>query len=146
MQRNRLFVSGVFIVLALFVIIHFLLNTEIKVEFETYFKPEYYLKFSAILIAFTLLNAGILLLKGLPKANLMLAIFGYMLVLEILFDLIGITLPNISTIATVVLLIAAIPALWIAHSNLFDTQKLSYKGLVISLLIGVVESLIPIWL
>lgn len=146
MQKNRRWVSAVFIFLALLVIVHFLLNTQIKVEFETYFKSEYYLKFSAILIAFTLLNAGALLLKGSPKANLMLAIFGYMLVLEILFDLVGITLPNISTLATLILLLAAIPALWIAHSNLFDTQKLSYKGLVISLLIGAVESLIPFWL
>lgn len=146
MSSKRRITSGGFILVSLFVVGYFFLTTQIKVEFETYFKPEYYLQFSMLLLAATLLNAGILLFKGSSKANLMLAIYGYMALAEMLFDLLAITVVNMPWAISLVFTIAALPAIWIAHTNAFDTKKLPLAGLIISVALGLIESLLPVFL
>lgn len=131
-------------IVSISLIVYFLWTTEIMVEFETYFKPEYYLKFSLLIISAMLLNAAILLFRSAKGANLALAIFGYTVVEEILFDLIGVTAVNMPLFAYIVFFVCAVPCLWIAHSNWYKTEKLSIKGLMISLGIGALESLLPL--
>lgn len=109
-----------------------------------YFKPQYYLKFSLLIISVMLLNASFLLFKSAKGANLSLAIFGYTVLEEIMFDLLGLTTVNMPLFAYVVLFVCAVPSVWVAHSNTFKTEKLSIKGLIISLVIGALESLFPI--
>lgn len=124
--------------------VYFILTTQFRVEFETYFKPEYYLKFSLLIISAMLFNAAVVLFRNAKGVNLALAIFGYTVIQESLFDLIGVTSMNMPLFAYVLLLICALPCIWIAHSNMFNTEKLSTKGLVISLTIGALESLLPL--
>jgi len=141
---NRKITSVLFSIVALSLIVYFLKTTELSVEFSMYFKPEYYLKFSLLIISVMLLNAAFLLFKNARGANLSLAIFGYTILEEIMFDLIGVTAVNMPLPAYIVLFVCAVPSLWIAHSNRFKTEKLSTKGLIISLVIGALESLFPI--
>lgn len=141
-RRNS--TATVFVLVATGLIIHFFLTNQIRVEFETYFKAEYYLKFSTVILSAALLNAGILLFRNRKQTNLAMAVFGYMILEEILFDLLGVTSSDGPLIITLILLGCALPAIWIAHTNAFQTQKLSYTGLIISLIIGAFESLLPI--
>ncbi len=141
---NRKITSVLFSIVALSLIVYFFKTTELSVEFSMYFKPQYYLKFSLLIISVMLLNAAFLLFKSARGANLSLAIFGYTILEEIMFDLIGVTAVNMPLLAYIVLFVCALPSLWIAHSNTFKTEKLSTKGLIISLTIGALESLFPI--
>lgn len=120
------------------------MTTELSVEFSMYFKPQYYLKFSLLIISAMLLNAAIILFRNGKGTNLALAIFGYTVIEEVLFDLIGVTAVNMPLFAYIMLFVCVLPSLWIAHSNTFNTEKLSTKGLIISLVIGTLESLFSI--
>ena len=131
-------------IVSISLLVYFLWTTQIRVEFTTYFKPEYYLKFSLLIISAMLFNAAILLFRNAKGTNLALAIFGYTVVEEILFDLIGVTAVNMPLFAYIVLFICAVPCIWIAHSNLYKTEKLSIKELMIGLVIGAFESLLPL--
>ena len=141
---KRKIASILLAIVSIGLVIYFLFTTQIRAEFATYFKPEYYLKFSLLIISAMLLNAAFLLFKDAKGANLALAIFGYTVVEEILFDLIGVTTVNMPWFAYIVLFVCAVPSLWIAHSNMFKTEELSLKGLIISLVIGAFESLLPL--
>ncbi|OEK04025.1 hypothetical protein [Roseivirga misakiensis] len=143
-MKKRRITSLLLSIVALSLIVYFFSTTQLSVEFSMYFKPEYYLKYSLLIISLMLINAAFLLFKNDKGANLSLAIFGYTILEEIIFDLLGITSVNMPLVAYIVLFACALPSLWIAHSNTFNTEKLSTKGLVISLAIGALESLYPI--
>ncbi|RKQ42857.1 hypothetical protein BXY85_3474 [Roseivirga pacifica] len=139
-------VAALFMMIALLLIVNFFRTTTIQVDFATYFTPAYYMQFSLLLMPMALLNAGFLLIRGSKQANLALAIFGYMAILELFFDLVGVTPSFTPVFVVIVLLLAAGSAIYIAHTNTFSTNKLSKTGLIVSLLIGVVESLIPLFI
>ncbi len=143
---NRKTTSVLLGIVSVSLIVYFFMITELRVELSTYFKSEYYLKFSLLIISAMLLNATLLLFRGAKGANLALAIFGYTVVEEIIFDLTGLTSVNMPLFAYIVLFVCALPCIWIAHSNTYNTEKLSIKGLAISLVIGALESLLPILL
>lgn len=145
-QNAGRIVAALFMMIALLLIVNFFRTTTIQVDFATYFTPAYYMQFSLLLMPVALLNAGFLLIRGSKQANLALAIFGYMAVLELFFDLVGVTSSSTPVFVVIVLLLAAGGAIYIAHTNTFSTNKLSKSGLLISLLIGVVESLIPLFI
>lgn len=78
-----------------------------------------------------------------PNANFALVLFGYAALEEILFDWLGITSTYLSIYSIVLFFCCAIAALWIAHSNSFNLKRLSYRELIISVVFGAVESLLP---
>lgn len=143
---NNKSVSILFGIVALGLMVYFFLTTQIWVELSEYFKPEYYTKFSMLIISVMLINAAILLFRNRKGVNLALAIFGYTVVQEILFDAFNVTTLNMPIFASIVLFICAASSVWIAHTNTFNTEKLSKKGLMISLAIGAIETLFPLLL
>ncbi len=143
MQKRKLLAS-LLGVTSVGLIVYFFLVTQIKVELDMYFKPEYYLQFSLLILSVALLDASFLLFRKAKRTNLSLAIYGYMVVEEILFDLIGVTSASMPLAIYVIMFACAVPCIWIAHTNTFDTTTLSTRGLIISLMIGALESLLPI--
>ncbi len=143
-RKWRKLIAFSFASAGLFVICYFLLNNQISVSFETYFKPEYYLKFANVVISVVLINGAVLLYKGHDRTNFVLAVFGYMIIEEVFFDIIGVTVSYSSLLTSIVLLVFAIPALWIAHSNAFQTKPISKLALLGSVAIGTAESLLPL--
>lgn len=141
---SRKTLSIIFGAVSIGLIVYFFSIKQFKVEFQMYFKPEFYLSFSIFIISVMLLDASISLYRNSERSNLALAIFGYTALLEILFDLIGVTPQNLPLFTYFLLLVCAIPCIWIAHTDTYETGKLSRLGLAISLAIGAIESLISI--
>jgi len=77
------------------------------------------------------------------NANFALALFGYAALEEIIFSWFGLTSTSLSTYSIVLFFGCAIAALWIAHSNPFNLKRLSCRELIISVVFGAVESLLP---
>ena len=142
MEKRKIIGAG-FSIIALVTIGIFIAQTDFSIQLQSYFSLEYCMQFVPLIISLLLLFGGVFLFINRPNANFALALFGYAALEEILFDWFGVTSTYLSTYSIVLFFCCAIAALWIAHSNSFNLKRLSYRELIISVVFGAVESLLP---
>ena len=142
-MKKRKIIGAGFSITALVTIGIFIAQTDFSIQLQSYFSLEYCMQFVPLIISLLLLFGGVFLFVNRPNANFALALFGYAALEEILFSWFGVTLTYLSTYSIVLFFCCAIAALWIAHSNSFNLKRLSYRELIISVVFGAVESLLP---
>ena len=111
-----------------------------KIDFPVglapYFNLDFYNQFGPIAICIELLIAGYYLLKKNPKANFMLALFGFTAVLDPIFNLSGLFTSQVPLYATIVFVLCALVSLWLAFSNTFGLGRITLIGALMSFLLG----------
>lgn len=135
-MKSRKIIAIVFIALALVLGAIFLLQIEFPSGLEAYFKSAYYNQFGPLAISIELLIAGVYLLIGHSKANFALAIFGFTAILDPFFDLINLFSSAVPAYATILLLACAILSLWLAFSNPYKLERISFAGALFSFILG----------
>ena len=114
----------------------FLLKIDFPVGLEGYFQRTYYMQFGGVALAVEMGLAGYYLLRSSNRANFMLALFGFSVVLDIVFGLIGV-FSSILTGGTLwVFGLIAFESFVIAFSNQYNTGKIAVSKVVISFLLG----------
>ena len=142
MGKRKIIGAG-FSIIALATIGIFIAQTDFSIQLQSYFSLEYCMQFVPLVISLLLLFGGVSLFVNRPHTNFALVLFGYAALEEILFSWFGVTSTRLSTYSILLFFCCAIAALWIAHSNSFNLKRLSYKELIISVVFGAVESLLP---
>lgn len=142
-MKMRKMIGAGFSVIALVTIGIFVAQTDFNIQLQSYLSLEYCMQFVSLVISLLLLFGGVSLFVNRSNANFALALFGYAALEEILFSWFGITSTYLSTYSVVLFFCCAVAALWIAHSNSFNLKRLSYREVIISLVFGAVESLLP---
>lgn len=111
-----------------------------------YFSTSYFGQLGPLAICIELFIAGIYLFRAHPKANFVLAVFGFTALLDPLFNLAGLFTSLVPLYGTVIFVICALIALWIAFSNAFNSGKISMIGAFMSFLTGsLIELLFNYW-
>jgi hypothetical protein len=141
MEKRKIIGAG-FSIVALVTIGVFIAQSDFSIHLQSYFSLEYCMQFVPLIIGLLLLFGGVFLFVNRPKANFALALFGYAALEEILFDWLGVTSTYLSTYSIVLFFCCGIAALCIAHSNLFNLERLSYREIIISVAFGAIESLL----
>jgi len=110
-------------------------------SFKSYFSLEYLRQISPLILCLILLYGGLLLIIKPSKSNPVLALFGFTILEEIVFNWLGIITINYPVYVVVVFLCCALLALWIAYSNTINSKRLSFKEGVSSLILGTLINL-----
>lgn len=145
MGKRKIIGAG-FSIIALATIGIFIAQTDFSIQLQSYLSLEYCMQFVPLIISLLLLFGGVSLFVNRPNANFALALFGYAALEEILFSWFGVTSTYLSTYSIALFFCCAIVALWIAHSNAFNLRRLSYSEIIISVVFGALESLLPSFL
>ncbi|NER17790.1 hypothetical protein [Spongiivirga citrea] len=135
-MNYRKFIAIIFLIVALIFGAVFYLNIGVPESIEGYFKKSYYGQFGPLSICVELLVAGYYLFKANKKANFTLALFGFTVILDILFNLTGILTSGVPVYAMVVFFCFAVVSFWIAFSNSFNLGKISFKGTIAAFVLG----------
>lgn len=107
-------------------------------SFKSYFSLSYFNQILPLIICLILLYGGILLIIKPTKSNPVLALFGFTVLEEIVFNWFGIISIDFTTYIIVIFLSVALLALWIAYSNKINQKRLSLKEGVSSLTLGTI--------
>lgn len=142
LMKKRKIIGAGFSIIALITIGIFIAQTNFSIQLQSYFSLEYSMQFVPLIISLLLLFGGVSLFINRSNANFALSLFGYAAIEEILFYWIGISSTYLSAYSIVLFFCCAIAALWIAHSNSFSLNRLSYREVVFSIVFGAVESLL----
>ncbi|PPK87852.1 hypothetical protein CLV84_0805 [Neolewinella xylanilytica] len=133
---SRKVVATVFIVIALGLGGVFFAATTYPVGLSGYFQPEYYTQFGPLAICVELLLAGGYLYFGHRKANFTLALFGFTVVAEVFFNLIGLSPTTIPLYARLILLACSAVSLRLAFTNAYRLGRISALGAMGSFILG----------
>jgi len=123
-------------ILALILGVIFFLDVQFPMGIEDYFKKEYYSQFGNLAISIELLIAGIYLFNKHAKVNFTLALFGFTVLLDVVFNLLGLFTSMMPIYARVVFICCALLSLWLAFTNTFKLGRISFIGAVISFILG----------
>ena len=138
----RKIIGVLFITVSLITFGIFITRTEFSIQLQAWISFKYYMQFAPQVVSIMLFSSGIYLIRRYPKSNFALAIFGYSIIELIALDLLGVVSNSFGAIATILFGCCAIIAMWVAHSNSFNLKKLSWVQVLISILIGALESLV----
>lgn len=129
-------IAYVFIISALsFGVVSFL-NIEFPSGLTAYFTKEYYSQFGPLAICVELLIAGIYLLNRNTKTNFALALFGFTVLLDVTFSLLGLFSSLLPVYATVPFLGYALFSLWLAFTDTFELGRISIIAALTSFILG----------
>jgi hypothetical protein len=142
-MKNSKIVGVIFSIVAILTVGIFVSNTEFSIQPQSYFSLAYCLKFVSVIISTLLLISGVALFTNRSNTNFLLTLFGYAALGETLFSWIGLAPSSLTTYSAILFFCCAIVALWIAHSNVFKFEKISYGKLIASIAFGAIESLLP---
>lgn len=131
----------VFIILALAYGFVFFLKIEFPAGLEPYFTKAYYSQFGPLTLCAALLIAGIYLFNSSTKTNFALALFGFTVLLDISFSVLGLFSGLLPMHATVPFLGCALWSLWLAFTDTFKLGRISIIGALISFVLGSVVEL-----
>lgn len=140
-MKNRKLNAILFVAIALSLGIYFYLKSDFPENIQNYFKPEFFNQFGPIAISVELLIAGIYLFSNHKQTNFSLAVFGFTALLDPFFNLTGIFSSMVPHFATVIFIICAIWALWLAFTNTYNLGRISFLGAFGSFLLGVLIEL-----
>ena len=138
----RKIIGIVFLVASLITFSTFITRTEFSIQLQAWMSFKYYIQFVPYFISIMLFYSGLYLIRKNPKSNFAMAIFGYTIFELVALDWIGVLPNNLGTTATILFGCCAIVALWLAHANSFNLKRLSLPEILISILIGSLESLL----
>ncbi len=135
-MKTRKIIALLFIILALILGVVFYLEIQFPMGLEDYFKKEYYSQFGPLAISIELLIAGIYLFNKHVKVNFTLALFGFTVLLDVVFNLLGLFTSMMPVYATILFICCALLSLWLAFSNTYNLGRISFIGAVISFILG----------
>jgi len=135
MNRHKI-IASIFVIIALALGIVFSFEIRFPDQPGGYFASGYYNQFGPLALAIELFIAGIYLYMTHKKANFTLALFGFTAILDPIFNYTGILSSLVPTFATVIFLLCAIVALWLAFTDTFNLGKISATGAVVSFVLG----------
>lgn len=132
----RKIIATVFILISLGLGIAFYGILEKPDSLEGYFLKSYYGQFVGVALCVELFIGGCYLYMSHKKTNFTLALFGFTAVLDIVYNLIGLTTYGIPTFGVIIIAPCVLGAFWIAFSNAFDLGKIGLKWAVVSFVMG----------
>ena len=135
-MKTRKIIALFFIIIALVLGVIFYFKIQFPIGLEAYFKKEYYSQFGNLAISIELLIAGIYLFNKNVKVNFTLALFGFTVLLDVVFNLLGLFTSMIPVYAMVVFICCALLSLWLAFTDTFSLGRISFIGAVISFILG----------
>jgi len=112
-----------------------------NLSLKSYFSLNYLRQITPLIINLILLYGGVLLIYRPLKSNPVLALFGFTVLEEALFNWLGVISTNYETYINVVFLCCAILSVWIAYSNKINQKRLSFKEGASSLFLGTLINL-----
>ncbi len=133
---SRKVIATIFIAIALGLGGVFFAAITYPVGLADYFQPAYYTQFGPLAICVELLLAGGYLFGGHRKANFTLALFGFTVLAEVFFNLIGLFPPTIPLYARLILLACSAVSLRLAFTNAYRLGRISALGAVGSFILG----------
>ena len=133
---QRKLVATIFILIALSLGTVFYYDINFPIGYDGYFNKDYYGQFGPLAICVELFIAGYYVFKKHSKANFTLALFGFTVLLDIFFNLIGLFSSNIPLYANIIFVLCAITSLWMSFANVFDLGKISFWGALWSFILG----------
>ncbi len=117
------------------------LSEYFNTSFKSYFSLGYLQKITPLIINLILLYGGILLIFKPLKSNPVLALFGFTVLEELLFNWFGVINTNYSSYIIVIFFCCAILSVWIAYSNKINQKRLSFTEAASSLFLGTLINL-----
>jgi len=132
----RRIIALVFLLTAVILGVIFYQNIDLPGNLEGYFQSSYFNQLGPLAICVELLFAGIYLIIKHPKANFTLALFAFTVILDPVFNALGLFNSQIPVYALLIFAACSILALWIAFSNAFGLGRISFLGALGSFLIG----------
>ncbi|TLF47003.1 hypothetical protein [Maribacter aurantiacus] len=136
----------VFVLIAIVLGIIFYLDVEFPTGLSSYFKREYYGQFGPLALCVELLVAGIYLFTGNKKVNFTLALFGFSVLMDFLFNVFGVFPSILPMYAKIMFLICAAWSFWLAFTDSFDLGRISFWGALMSFILGnIVELFFNFW-
>lgn len=142
-MKNNKIIGFVFSIIALVFIVIFILRIDFSIQLESYFSLKYYFQYTPIVISFLLFFSGVFLIRKHRRTNFILALFGFDVLEELTFNWFGLTTSLLPTFAMGIFLCLAIVSMWVAFTNPFNLNKISYKEVISSIVIGAILSLMP---
>ena len=134
-------IAIIFILIALGLGIIFYSELIFPRGFEGYWNREYYNQFGPLALCVELFVAGIYLFIKHSKANFTLALYGFTALLDPIFNLAGLFETNVPVYGSMLFIICAFPALWMAFSNTFDLGRIKFIPAFGSFLLGLLVEL-----
>ncbi len=136
----------IFVLIAIVLGIIFYLDVEFPTGLSSYFKREYYGQFGSLALCVELLVAGIYLLNEDKKVNFTLALFGFSVLMDFLFSILGVFPSSLPVYAKVIFLICSAWSLWLAFTDSFNLGRISIWGALVSFILGnIVELFFNLW-
>ncbi len=134
----------IFSIIAILFSVIFIIQSDLSISykeyfdfsFKSYFSLEYLRQITPLVICLILLYGGLLLIIKPSKSNPVLALFGFTVLEEIVFDWLNIITINFPIYVIAVFFCCALLAIWIAYSNKVNLKRLSLKEGVSSLVLG----------
>lgn len=145
----RKIIGIIFSIMAVLFSAIFIIQSNLSIDFreyfdfslKSYFSLEYLRQITPLIISLILLYGGILLIIKPSKSNPVLALFGFTVLEEIVFNWIDIITIDFPVYVIAVFFCCALLALWIAYSNTINLKRLSFKEGVSSLILGTLLNL-----
>ncbi len=139
-------IAILFIVTALILGTVFYLKINYPIGIEAYLKKEFYSQFGALAICIELLIAGYYLFKKHKKANFTLALFGFTITLDTIFNYTGLLSSSLPLYATIIFMLYAIICFWLSFTDSYNLGKISFLGALASFILGnMVELFFNYW-
>ncbi len=117
------------------------LGTYFDYSLKSYFSLEFIWKIMPLFICAILLYGGLLLIFKPSKSNMVLALFGFTVLEELIFSSLGIISIDFPNYLTALFMCIALLALYIAYSRKVNLQRISFKDGIGSLVIGTLINL-----
>lgn len=145
-MKDRKLTASLFILIALILGTLFWMDVVLPTDVRAYFRKSFYGQFGPLAMSVELLAAGASLFTKHEKANFALALFGFTVVLDSLFTLVGLFASQIPLYANIVLLICAIIALGLAFTDTYKLGRISWVEALWSFILGnAVELFFNFW-
>ena len=143
-MATRKIIGIIFSIIAVLFSVILVIGSNLSIDFKEYFdfslKSYFSLAFlrqiTPLITSLILLYGGILLIIKPSKSNPVLALFGFIVLEEVLFNWLDIITINFPVYIVAVFFCCALLALWIAYSNTINLKRLSFKEGVSSLILG----------
>jgi len=132
----RKIIAVVFMGVALVFSVFLYLETNHPEDFGEYFNLSFYTQYGPIAISIELFIAGFYLFKESKKANFALALFGFTVVMDIVFHITSFINSNTPLYAMLVFSGCAIGAFYISFSNAFNLGKITLLATITSFVMG----------
>ena len=105
-------------------------------SFKSYFSLAYLREITPLIICLILLYGGVLLIIKPAKSNPVLALFGFTVLEEVVFNWFNIITIDFPMYVVAVFFCCALLAFWIAYSDTINLKRLSFKEGVSSLILA----------